>query len=814
MKKIVVVGGVAGGASFAARMRRLDEKAKIIMFERGTYISFANCGLPYHIGETIKERENLIVQTPQEFKTRFNVDVRTESEVVSIDTSRKCVKVQSNETTYEETYDFLVLSPGAEPVKPPVPGLESSKIFTLRTIADMDRIKELIDNGKVKSAAVIGGGFIGLEMAENLRHREIDVTLFELLDQVFAPADKEMAQILHQHLLLNGIELRLNNGVRKFKKSSDGKLDLFLDNDEMVNVDIAIMAIGVKPDTGFVKEAGISVNERGAIIVDEHLRTSIEDVYAVGDAIEVTDFVSGNKVHIPLAGPANRQARIVADNIDGRDSVYKNTQGTAICKIFDLTAATTGLDEKNAKKNKIDYLKSYTHSSNHASYYPGAYPLTIKILFSPHNGKLLGAQLIGKDGVDKRIDVFAAAIRHGLTVMDLSELELSYAPPYGSAKDAVNMAGFTAENILNGTMPVFYCEDLLENEPDSILLDVRTKEEFEQGAIDGAINIPVDNLRSKLNELDKNKMINVYCQVGIRGYIAVRTLVQNGFRARNLSGGYKTYTSFRNLSSELEYIKPVSQSACSAPSAHYDNRKKIVIDACGLQCPGPIMKLKREIDKAGEGELIEIRATDEGFMADIPSWCSRTENTLLSLSSSGGVYLALIKKGKPVDNCKIRSVAETSKKTMVIFSDDFDKVMAAFIIANGAVATGSEVTLFFTFWGLNLLRKDSRVKVRKNLVEKMFGIMMPKGPKKVKLSKMNIGGIGKLMIQKVMQNKNVYSLTDLIEEARKNRIQFVACAMSMDIMGIKKEELIEGVEIGGVATYLEKADKSAYNLFI
>ena len=646
MKKILVVGGVAGGASFAARMRRLDEESKIIMFEKGDYISFANCGLPYHIGETITERDNLIIQTPEKFNTRFNIDIRTGSEVISIDTSAKKVTVRSSENTYEESYDALVLSPGAEPIKPPIPGINSNKIHTLRTIPDMDLIKGEIDKQNVRTAAVVGGGFIGLEMAENLRHRGIEVTLIELLDQVFAPADKEMAQILHQHLQLNSVRLMMNDGAEEFKENKNGTVEIRLKSGEKVVVDMVILAIGVRPDTRFVKEAGINVNERGAIVVNEHLMTNVEDVYAVGDAIEVTDFVSGKKMHIPLAGPANRQARIVADNIAGGNSVYKNTQGTAICKIFDLAGAVTGLNEKNARKFGIDYLKSYTHSSSHAGYYPGSYPISVKILFAPGDGKLLGAQVIGKVGVDKRIDIFATAIRHGLTVSELSELELSYAPPYGSAKDAVNIAGFTAENILNGTMPVFYPDDIKKDDLESILLDVRTDEEFEMGAIEGAKLIPLDSLRSRFSELDKTKTINVYCQVGLRGYLATRILLQHGFKARNLSGGYKTYLSSKELASEIEYTQPMIQPVCSSPTGDVSSEKTLLIDACGLQCPGPIMKLKQAVDSIKHGENIEIRATDQGFMADVPSWCSRTGNSLLCLNTDNGVFTAMIKKGK------------------------------------------------------------------------------------------------------------------------------------------------------------------------
>jgi NADPH-dependent 2,4-dienoyl-CoA reductase/sulfur reductase-like enzyme/rhodanese-related sulfurtransferase len=545
-KKIIIVGGVAGGASCAARMRRLDESAEIVMFEKGEYISFANCGLPYYIGDTIKDRQNLIIQTPQKFKDRFKVDVRTSEEVISINPDEKTISVRNGKSTYNEHYDALVLSPGTSPIWPPLRGIDSPVVFTLRNIPDTDRIRAYVDSKQVRQAVVIGGGFIGLEMAESLRHRGLEVTLVEMLDQVFTPADKEMASVLHQHLIMNGVRLILGDGVKEILPTGDTSAEVLLMSGERIPTELVILSIGVKPDTEFVKKSGIAVGERGTIVVDEHMRTDKPDIYAVGDAVEVVDFISGKKVHVPLAGPANRQGRIAADNIAGIHTVYKNTQGTAICKIFDLTAAVTGLNEKNAKKWGISYIKSYTHGSSHASYYPGSFPLSIKILFEPKTGKLLGAQVIGKDGIDKRIDVFATALRHGLTVYDLAELELAYAPPYGSAKDPVNIAGFVAQNILEGRMPVFYAEDVASIDGSrQQLLDVRTKIENEQGTLENTVCIPIDELRSRIGELDKEKEILIYCQVGLRGYLATRMLMQQGFRVKNLSGGYKTFTDSR-----------------------------------------------------------------------------------------------------------------------------------------------------------------------------------------------------------------------------------------------------------------------------
>jgi NADPH-dependent 2,4-dienoyl-CoA reductase/sulfur reductase-like enzyme/rhodanese-related sulfurtransferase len=517
------------------------------MFEKGEYISFANCGLPYYIGDLIKNRENLIIQTPQKFKDRFNVEVRTNAEVIAVNTVDKNITVRTGDTSYTESYDALVLSPGTVPIRPPLKGIDSPIVFTLRTVPDTDRIRTYVDSGRVKSAVVIGGGFIGLEMAENLRHRGLDVTLVEMNDQVFVPADREMAVTLEQHMTANGVRLVLGDGLKEIQPAGNSGAEVILNSGERIPADLIILSIGVRPDTEFVKKSGIAVSERGAIIVDNHMRvTNQQDVYAVGDAVEVVDFVSGKKVHIPLAGPANRQGRIAADNIAGLGTVYKNTQGTAICKVFDLTAAVTGLNEKNARRLGIPYCKSYTHGSSHATYYPGAYPLSVKILFEPKSGKLLGAQIIGQEGVDKRIDVFATALRHGLTVHDLAELELAYAPPYGSAKDPVNIVGFVAQNILEKRMPVFYAEEVASiDHTTQTLLDVRTIGEHRQGAIDNSLCIPVDELRQRISELDKQKEILAYCQVGLRGYLATRILMQQGFRARNLSGGYKTYASAR-----------------------------------------------------------------------------------------------------------------------------------------------------------------------------------------------------------------------------------------------------------------------------
>jgi len=543
-KRILIVGGVAGGASAAARLRRLDESAEIIMFEKGDYISFANCGLPYYIGGAIKNRDDLLLQTPESFKKRFNIDVRVKSEVVKINRSQKTVDVIELSTgrKYAEKYDRLILSPGAEPVRPAIDGIDSSRVFTLRNIADMDRIDEFIKTTNAKKAVVAGAGYIGLEMAENLHDRGLSVQVVEMLDQVMPGLDKEMATFLHSHLKERGVGLQLGDGVWSLHQTTSS-LRVTLKSGKELDCDFAMLTVGVRPEVKLAKDAGLEIGSRAGIKVNEHLQTSDPDIYAIGDAVEVRDFVLGNAALIPLAGPANKQGRMAADNICGRKRTYAGTQGTAILKVFDLTAAMTGASEKVLSKTNIEYEKLYLHQANHAGYYPGAKPMHIKLLFSKPEGKVLGAQIVGADGVDKRIDVFAVAIRAGMTVFDLQELELAYAPPYASGKDPVNIAGFAAANILDGTVKIKHFTEL---QKDDFILDVRTPREFAGGSVPKAKNIPVDDLRGRLDELPIDRTVHVYCGVGLRSYIACRILEQNGFDARNLPGGYMTYRAVAN----------------------------------------------------------------------------------------------------------------------------------------------------------------------------------------------------------------------------------------------------------------------------
>ncbi|QEY34977.1 pyridine nucleotide-disulfide oxidoreductase [Caproiciproducens galactitolivorans] len=813
--KVLIVGGVAGGASAATRLRRQSEDAQIILFEKGEYISYANCGLPYYIGGTIRDRERLIVTTPQLLRDRFRIDVRTMSEVVKIDRAKKMVTVKNHAdgTVYEESYDKLILSPGAQPKRPPLPGIDSEGIFTLRTVPDTYRIDEYIRETKAESAVVVGAGFIGVEMAENLKKRGLDVTIVEYLDQAIASLDPEMAAILHRHLRENGIRLLFGTGVQGFEKAENLKVKLT--GEKEICADLVVLSIGVAPDSSLAKDAGLELSVGGSIQVNDTLQTSDPDIYAVGDAISVRQFLTGEDTLVPLAGPANRQGRLAGENVLGRRvGINDGVQGSAILKVFDMTAASTGMNEKQLKAKKIPYQRTYIHPADHATYYPGSSQISMKLLFAP-DGKILGAQVVGFDGVDKRIDVLATALRFGGTVYDLEKLELCYAPPYSSAKDPVNILGFTAANILRGDVKVFYFDevDALDRSKVS-LVDTRTPSEVQAGTIDGAINIPLDQLRERMQELPKEKPVYVFCQVGLRGYLAARILMQNGYDVKNLSGGYKTYITAKGdreqptgtdcIGCKKKLTEPV------APACGKDV-KIIEVDACGLQCPGPIMKVSEGIKSIREGECLKVRATDPAFASDIRIWCERTGNPLLGVEREGSTYSVTIRKG---DAAPAASAAGGNGKSMVVFSGDLDKALAALIIANGAASMGRKVTLFFTFWGLNILRKNEYVPVKKNFIEKMFGMMMPRGSKKLGLSKMNMLGMGPKMIRSVMKSKNVSSLEELLRSAIDNGVRIVACQMSMDIMGIKREELIDGVEIAGVATFLGSAEQSDTNLFI
>lgn len=811
----LIIGGVAGGATVAARLRRMDEKANIILFERGKYVSYANCGLPYYIGDTINNREKLFVQTAKGFTDRFRIDIRTEQEVTAIRPDKKEVEIKNLSTgeTYTETYDKLVLSPGAEPLRPSIEGIGSKKIFTLRNVPDTDTIKNYVNTENPKRAIVVGGGFIGLEMAENLHDLGIQVDVVEMANQVMAPLDFSMAAIVHRQLTDKGVGLHLEDGVSRFEEK-DGGVTVHLRSGKQIATDMVLLSIGVRPETKLAKDAGLAIGERGGITVNDYMQTSDANIYALGDAVEVRHLVTGQPALIPLAGPANKQGRIVADNIVfGNKEKYPGSIGTSIAKVFDLTVAAAGANAKLLQRNNIPYITSYTHGASHAGYYPGAVPLSIKILFAPENGKLLGAQIVGFNGVDKRIEMLAQVIQRGGTVHDLAELEHAYAPPYSSAKDPVNMAGFVAENILNKKSRIIQWRELAELPADTIRIDVRTHDEYKLGTIPGFINIPVDELREHLDELPKEKPIVVTCAVGLRGYLAYRILVQNGFKhVRNLSGGYKTWSVATAPIKEIVSHKPeIPESTSYGNSDSQINLLKV--DACGLMCPGPVMQLKKNYKALKIGEQLQITATDQAFGKDVTSWCKMTGAELVALENKNGVVAATIRKQEKTASCEI-SRNNADNKTLIVFSDDLDKALASFVIANGAASTGKKVTMFFTFWGLNVIKKQHKPTVTKDIFGKMFGWMLPTHSGKLKLSKMNMGGAGSWMMRLIMKRKRIDSLESLIQQAIDNGVEMIACTMSMDVMGVQKEELMDNVTLGGVASYLERAEEANVNLFI
>lgn len=823
--KVLIVGGVAGGASAATRLRRLNETVEIVMFEKGPYISYANCGLPYFIGGTIKEEEKLIVTKPDLLENRFGIDVRINSEVVSIQPAKKTVTVKNHQTgkTYEESYDRLILSPGAEPKRPPLPGIDSEGIFSLRTVPDTLIIDRYISEKKPNRAVVVGAGFIGIEMAENLKDRGLDVTIVEFAPQAIAPLDLEMAAIVHEHLRQKGVNLLFGTGVASFEKT-ERALKVHTNTNLTIDTDLVILSIGVSPESKLAKDAGLELGIANSIKVNEYYQTSDENIYAVGDAIEVPHFVTGKETLIPLAGPANKQGRAVAENVLGLSiRKDKGVQGSSVIKVFDLTVAATGLNEKQCQAEGISYEKVFIHPSSHATYYPGSTQMSLKLLFTPE-GKILGAQGVGYEGVEKRIDVLATAIRFHGTVFDLEELELCYAPPYSSAKDPVNMLGFVAANIVRGQAKVFHYDEVEKLDLSAVtLIDVRTEEENYFGGLPGAKNIALDDLRTHLSEIPKDKPVYISCQVGLRGYLAQRILMENGYDVYNLSGGYQTYIAVmkdKKAREEIDQKFLLNEKSRGLPSSiteHKEEKEKssikvLEVDACGLQCPGPILKVAEAIKEIEDGDIVKVRSTDPAFASDVNAWCERTCNDLIDIQSEKGIFEITIKKGSEV--CLVSNTQVGNNKTMVVFSGDLDKALAAFIIANGAAAMGRKVTLFFTFWGLNILRKNESVNVKKNFIEKMFGLMMPRGSKKLGLSRMHMAGIGPRMIRGVMKSKNVQSLEELIKGAMDNGVTIIACQMSMDVMGIKHEELIDGVKIGGVATYLGAAETADTNLFI
>lgn len=797
--KVVIVGGVAAGASAAARLRRLDEQTEIVLLERGPYISYANCGLPYHLGKVIPERQNLLVMSAQGFAARFNIAVRTESEVLAVDPAARKLTVRHDGATYEENYDKLLLATGSRPVMMDLPGLEPDKVRQFWTIPDLDEAVARLDAG-ARRAVVVGAGFIGLEVAENLRHRGLEVTLVELAPQVLPTLDPEMSSYLAQELLDAGIALKLGRKVVRFENSSG--YCAVLDDGGKLPADLVMMCVGVTPNSELARAAGLKVGPRGHIVVDAHLQTSVPDIYAAGDVIEVTDLVTGMPTAIPLAGPANKQGRIAADNLAGGDSVYAGTLGAAVLKCGKLTAASVGLTERRLKQLQLPYHRVYIHPGSNAAYYPGGAMLHMKLLFAP-DGKIFGAQAVGAKGADKRIDVIATAMRCGKTALELAELELAYAPPYNSAKDPVNFLGMVAENLLRGMTDAVYADAL----PDAALLDIREPEEFSLGTIPGAINIPLGKLRSRLGELDKGKRYVVFCRVGLRGYVAERILKQNGFQCANLSGGYQTWLAFHHAP------QPPMSNAAPTPCGAPPKIECRVLDVRALACPGPVVRIKKELDNMKCGEDLKLLA-QASFAPDLANWIHSSGNELLGMEMKEDELEAVIRKAGAETPVSGAAPVRNNDAAIILFSNDLDKALAALIVACGMAAAGSKVTIFFTFWGLSVLRREPAPQVAKNWISRMFGWMLPRGAGHLALSKMNMGGMGTAMMRQVMARENVPTLEALLHQARELGVRFIACEMAMNVMGLRREELIEVDEVAGVASFAAAARQAGSSLFI
>jgi NADPH-dependent 2,4-dienoyl-CoA reductase/sulfur reductase-like enzyme/rhodanese-related sulfurtransferase/TusA-related sulfurtransferase len=657
MKKVVIIGGVAGGASAAARLRRLKEDFEIIMLDRGPYVSFANCGLPYYIGNIIKDRESLELVTPERFLERFNIDVRVNHEAISINPDKKSVKIkdlkQLNEYTLE--YDYLILATGSKPIVPQLDGLENVPYFTVWTIPDAIKIRDYIEKSHIKKAIIVGGGFIGLEMAENLAEQGVKVKIIEMLDQVMPPIDKEMAQFIHQELILNGVCLVLKDPVHSFGRNDRDEPYVKTKSGRIIETDLVILSIGIKPQSKLAKDAELEINERGYLVTNNRMQTSNPNIYAVGDIVQVNHLQTKKPVTIALAGPANKQGRIAADNIAGKNSEYKGVLGASVVKIFDLTVASVGLTEKQLKILKsINYDKIYIHPNNHAGYYPGAIPITLKLIFEVPSGKILGAQAVGGPGTEKRIDVISTTIKFNGTVFDLEELELTYAPPYGSAKDPVNMAGFVASNYLREDMPIWHWHDFNKfSKNGGILLDVRTKEEHSARSIEGSINIPIEELRNRLGEISNNKPVYVYCEVGYRSYLALRILVQSGFEdVYELTGGFKIYEMANATTEEI-------MSACGGSEnvieefvyeKATETEDYIEVDACGLSCPGPLNALIKGFETLPENKKLKVYATDPGFKSSVEAYSKLNESVnLLYLGKEKGKLVATLEKIRPIE---------------------------------------------------------------------------------------------------------------------------------------------------------------------
>ncbi len=834
--KIVVIGGVAAGMSCAARARRLDESAQITVFERAHHVSFANCGLPYHIGDVIADRDRLLLQTPESLRASLNLDVRNGHDVVAIDPGTRTVRVRNLDTgeEFDQPYDKLALCPGASPIVPPLPGIDHPRIHVLRRIGDMDRIKAAVDGSdgvRAKHAVVIGAGYIGLEVAENFHHRGVETVIVERGDQIMPPLDRELTTQMESYIRAHGITLHLNTQAAAFSELPDGRLRVELQNNRFVETDLVVLAAGVRPNTELCADAGIELGPRGGIKVDEHLRTNVEDIWAAGDAVEVGHLVLPGSYLIPLAGPANRQGRTVAENMCGRDSTWGEVQGTSIVKMFDMVAGATGANQRQLTDAGIPFERVQVHPSGHAGYYPGTAKMQLKVLFEPATGKLLGAGIVGFDGVDKRLDVLATAIRAGLTVSDLQDLELAYAPPFGSAKDPINMAGFIGDNLLKGDIHLWYPSEYPEATQGARIIDVRGPEEFDVWHLPGAENVPLPTIRQACQDWDREVPILLYCATGFRSYLAYRALVQFGFgTVKTLSGGMSTFRSYHDVdfAEGVDTYQPITNYAEESTGVHTGKARptgapgglavaptgvSVDLDCTGLACPGPIMKLQGRVDELQPGDEVLVHVSDPGFALDAPAWAQKNGHELLEIHPEGPGYAARFRKGgQPAGLGAAAKIRD--KKTLVVFSGDFDRVLACFILANGAVAMGDEVSMFFTFWGLNALRRTDPPAREKSAMEKAFTVMMPSGPDKLPLSTMNLMGGGPALIKRIMVDHNVPSLPELIASAQAAGVRLVACTMTMELLGISQADLIDGVELGGVATMFGESNESNGQFFI
>lgn len=813
--RILIVGGVAAGASAAARARRLSENAVITIIERGPDVSFANCGLPYHIGGEISDRSRLAIQTPESLAALLNIDVRTRTEAVAINTGDKTLTVRDLATgsTAALPYDKLILAPGASPLRPPLPGIEHPAIHTLRSLQDMDAIKAAA--ATARSVLIVGGGFIGLEMAEQLRRLDKAVTLVELNAQVLPQLDSEMTSPIAWELRAHGIDLLLNDAVVSFapvKDNPNGIVAAHLKSGREITADLIVLSIGVKPESALAAAAGLELGGRAAIKVNQWMQTSDPDIYAAGDAVENIDRIFGGAMNLALGGPANRQGRVIADHIfqaSENARPYPGHLGTAIVRVFDISAGVTGWTEKRLRQANIAHEATTVTDYQHAGYYPGATPLTIKLLWSPDDGRLLGAQAVGANGVDKRLDVLATALAGHLGIDELAQLELAYAPPFGSARDVVNTAAFAAQNQRDGLARI--SRDI---PADRRLIDVRPSAIAANDSLPGALNIPFPEVRARINELDTGEKYAVVCALGKTSYFAARILAQHGIDAVSVAGGLKI--------AKPAVIEKDGSSASAATTAPANPSAVETLDCTGLSCPGPLMQLKTHIETLAPNTELRVTASDPGFARDARAFCRSAGHELLGVSSEKGIITAHIRKlsGATAPSEQLpqtaREPARRKGATVVVFSGEMDKVMASLVIANGAAALGGKVTMFFTFWGLNALRREKLVRLskKKSFLDRMFSWMLPRGLSKLPLSKMNFGGAGRAMMKSQMSGKNLPNLPGLLGAAKLSGVRLVACGMSMDAMGIHREELIDGVEIAGVADYLDSAELAGTNLFV